>query len=103
MEQETNYKVTQRPIGPAGWIDYTENGKVLSFPREPITNGFSILVPSEQEWNNFCSENLANWAMNRRSAIIENLISEMRNAYNINGVSVNPPWIEVRYKRFFGS
>jgi hypothetical protein len=96
------FHVKQRPVGPAGWIDYFEDDRSLAIPSEPISDGFAIRMPSDDDWKAFCEREAAEWAIDRREIIIERIIEEMKKRYKTRDVSLDDNyWISVHFGPLF--
>lgn len=95
---KVEFQIKERPVGPAGWIDYFEGDKCLTLPSEPIIDGFAIRVPRDEEWKALCEREHAMWAIDRREIIINRIIEEMRKRYKSKDVTFEDNyWINVHF------
>ncbi len=95
MTTQTDYKVTLRHEGSAGWIEYSEGSRTLLFPWERMDTGISIETPMLTDWLEFCDRQNCEWAVNRRELITNRIADWGQKQYTGGNVEVADRFIHV--------
>lgn len=91
-----SFKIKSESHGIGGWIIYLGRSE-LRFPRELSgIKGSIITFPSREEWKEFCMKSNAEWAIDRRDQIIEQVArGAAKKLYWFGKYEIRGNWINV--------
>ncbi len=93
-----NYQVRIEDHGRAGNVEYIERGSMLKFWWEFTMTGAAIWIPTAQEWANFCQEQRAVWAIDRRQEIVERIAEQVKEKRASSAkIKITDQWIELEF------
>jgi hypothetical protein len=93
------YEVEITQEGRGGTYYYIEQAAKLPFDWDFSSQGVSIVAPTPDEWDSYCSKYDADWAKGRRQEILQTLAEEVRRRKAKSAtITIEDHWVNLSFK-----